>query len=221
MPFARELSEETKHRFIEAATQMFAVHGFSNTTVRELAKAAHCHVGAINYHFGSKEKLYQAVVLKTFRQLSERRVASLRSLMERTGGHPSLEAVVHAFAHAFLDPFLHEEQADIRLRLVLHEMVHQLLPRQLVQRELIDPVNKALMQALSAAAPELDQETLALAIYSLVAQLVHVVHLHWFAPTRAAEYTSFGPLLLDHIVRFTSGGIKSLQKALIAQEAAC
>ena len=52
--------EETRERIIEAAIQVFANHGFEGASTRRIAELAGANQGLITYHFGSKEKLWQA-----------------------------------------------------------------------------------------------------------------------------------------------------------------
>lgn len=54
--------ENTRDRLIKVAMEMFAENGYDKTSVRELAKKADANIAAINYHFGGKEGLYQAVL---------------------------------------------------------------------------------------------------------------------------------------------------------------
>lgn len=54
--------ENTRDRLIKIAMEMFAEHGYDKTSVRELARKADANIAAINYHFGGKEGLYQAVL---------------------------------------------------------------------------------------------------------------------------------------------------------------
>lgn len=51
----------TASDLVQAATQLFAAHGFEGTSVRTITTAAGANLGAITYHFGSKEALYEAV----------------------------------------------------------------------------------------------------------------------------------------------------------------
>ncbi len=203
------VGEETRQRLLESAAELFARKGFSDTTVRELAKSARCNVAAISYHFGSKEKLYEVVLVRTLRQLAQRRIASLEAVLTAYHGQPPRQTVLTAFARACLDPLLVADKAEVRLQLLLREMAQQRLPSELMQRELVAPVHKFLIQALAFAVPELEQEDLPLVAYSFVAHLVHVLHLHWFLPKKAQFYRAYGDKLLAHIVRFTAGGIYS------------
>ena len=48
----------TRLRMLHAALDLFGRHGFDATTTRMLTQAAGVNLGAIPYHFGSKEALY-------------------------------------------------------------------------------------------------------------------------------------------------------------------
>jgi AcrR family transcriptional regulator len=48
-------------QIMEAAEKLFAEQGFSGTSVRDIAEAAHVNLAMISYYFGSKEKLMEAM----------------------------------------------------------------------------------------------------------------------------------------------------------------
>uniref|UniRef100_I2Q5V2 Transcriptional regulator n=1 Tax=Desulfovibrio sp. U5L TaxID=596152 RepID=I2Q5V2_9BACT len=54
--------DETRMRLIEAAGEIFSCKGFQAATVREITKLAQANLAAIHYHFGSKDRLYLAVL---------------------------------------------------------------------------------------------------------------------------------------------------------------
>ena len=56
---------ETHSRLLESAVKLFAENGFNGVSVRELCAAADANVAAIQYHFGGKEGLYQAIFATT------------------------------------------------------------------------------------------------------------------------------------------------------------
>jgi len=55
---------DKRTHILEIAEEMFAHNGFDGTSVRELAKKAEVNLAMINYYFGSKEKLFEALIEK-------------------------------------------------------------------------------------------------------------------------------------------------------------
>lgn len=57
------MSKETSTRdhLLDTAGHLFAERGFDGLSIRDLAEAAEVNLGAVNYHFRSKEELYMAV----------------------------------------------------------------------------------------------------------------------------------------------------------------
>ena len=49
---------ETRRRVLDAAGRVFAARGFRDATVADICRSAGANVAAVNYHFGSKRKLY-------------------------------------------------------------------------------------------------------------------------------------------------------------------
>lgn len=58
----REDGDATKARIIAVAGRLFAERGFAETTSKEICEQAQTNITAVNYHFGSREGLYQTVV---------------------------------------------------------------------------------------------------------------------------------------------------------------
>ena len=59
-------SDDTRTALLDAAKQLVGERGYAGTSVRELAAAAGTNIGAVNYHFGSREKLLNQAVLEDF-----------------------------------------------------------------------------------------------------------------------------------------------------------
>ena len=60
---------DTKARIINAAERLFAEQGFAQTSMREITAKAEVNLAAVNYHFGNKNNLIQAVFQRYFEQL--------------------------------------------------------------------------------------------------------------------------------------------------------
>lgn len=63
---------ETTERLLAAGRQLFARGGFEGTSVRALTTEAGANLGAITYHFETKEGLYQAVLERVLGPVRER-----------------------------------------------------------------------------------------------------------------------------------------------------
>jgi len=62
-------ADRARARLIAAAIEIFGEKGPKGATVREIARAAGQNVAAIAYYFGSKEKLYSAVLEGIIREI--------------------------------------------------------------------------------------------------------------------------------------------------------
>src|SRR5205085_2358496 len=68
---------ETRTRILDAAEELFMQHGFEGTSMRLLTAKAGVNLAAVNYHFGSKDALIEAVF---HRRLDPMKVALERAL---------------------------------------------------------------------------------------------------------------------------------------------
>lgn len=61
-PTSPNKGEQTRRKLLLAALKKFGEKGYENASVREIADEAEQNVAAIGYYFGSKERLYAAVL---------------------------------------------------------------------------------------------------------------------------------------------------------------
>ncbi|MFT5520749.1 MAG: AcrR family transcriptional regulator [Enterobacterales bacterium] len=61
----------TKNRILNSAEVLFAEHGFNETSLRIITSVADVNLAAVNYHFGSKKVLIQAVIDRYFITFTE------------------------------------------------------------------------------------------------------------------------------------------------------
>ncbi len=83
IPIARERgASATKTRLLDAAEALFLEHGFEATSLRAITAAAGVNLAGVNYHFGSKEELFQAVLTRRLDPMNQARL-DLLSRMEQ------------------------------------------------------------------------------------------------------------------------------------------
>src|SRR5256885_7797414 len=63
------VSKATREKIIKAASRAFALNGYEGASIRTIVAEADVNQAGINYHFGSKEGLYRAVLQAAVRAL--------------------------------------------------------------------------------------------------------------------------------------------------------
>jgi len=87
----------TKQRILDAAESLFMEHGFEATSLRSITAAAGVNLAAVNYHFGSKEELFQAVLTRRLDPMNHARLSLLTRLEAAAAPQPlSCEKILTA-----------------------------------------------------------------------------------------------------------------------------
>ena len=83
---------ETRTRILDAAEELFMLHGFGGTSMRLLTSKAGVNLAAVNYHFGSKDALIEAVFRRRLDPMNAERIAAIDRLEDL-----SAESIIRAF----------------------------------------------------------------------------------------------------------------------------
>jgi AcrR family transcriptional regulator len=94
-PGTTDHRRQTKDRILDTAERMFAEQGFELTSLRALTAEANVNIAAVHYHFGSKERLFEAVLQRLVGPVNTERLTTLDALEAR--GTPTLEGLIDAF----------------------------------------------------------------------------------------------------------------------------
>ena len=86
---------ETRTRILDAAEELFMLHGFEGTSMRLLTAKAGVNLAAVNYHFGSKDALIEALFRRRLDPMNVERIAELDRL--EAGDSVTPEAIIRAF----------------------------------------------------------------------------------------------------------------------------
>lgn len=145
-------TQDTKERILDAAEALFAENGFSATSLRAITAEAEVNLASVNYHFGSKESLIEAVFDRRLEPLKEERLRRLEECARREDPL-EVEAILRAFmlppfrmmsvvgresarfmtliSRAFMDPGSHPERFYHRYFEEVATKTHELLLRAL------------------------------------------------------------------------------------------
>lgn len=108
---------DKKQQIIEAAIELFSQKGFEGTSIRDLAAKADVNVAMVNYYFGSKEKLFEALV--------EVKAASARGTLEELLNDKNLTSIEKI--DRIVDSYVE--------RLFSHRMFHRLIHQELIMNQ--------------------------------------------------------------------------------------
>jgi len=110
-------SKVTRNRIIKAAAPIFAEHGYEGASIRRIVAKADVNQAAINYHFGSKEELYRAVLRMALEALQH---ADGPASSDAGAGR---DAALRDFVRRQLQPMLGRDELSHYLRIFNWETV--------------------------------------------------------------------------------------------------
>ena len=201
----------TKERLLTAATRVFADRGFKETTVREICALAGANVAAVNYHFGSKDKLYSAV-LGDFLSSAFSRFPIDVGVGPDSLPEDRLKAYIRGFLYRLLgdgDP-LYEKLGKLLMAEILEPSEHF----DTMSERYIVPTYEALRHIVGELLPNADEDIVHRCAGSVVGQCLLFDHakgiIQRMCPKLALEANSLDRAA-DFIAEFSLGGIARLK----------
>lgn len=202
---------DTKRRLLDAAELLFAAHGFEGTSMRAVTQTADTSLSAANYHFGSKQALIEAALVRRIEPLNSRRLEAIDALEKSSEGIDSVEALLTAFLQPGFAVQRESSEAGRRLREVAarfsadpHEIVSKL------KLELFAPVIGRYLDALERALPDRTREELALDFQFFLGVMIHVMSgKNVFSRDDAAPVPYADEAILDRMVAFAAAGLRA------------
>ncbi len=95
-------SDRTRQTILDAAAYLFREHGFSATTLRQIASQAQIKAGSIYYYFGSKDEILDEVMEHGIRVVYEAVENAVSALSEDAAGRLRLETAVATHLYTLL-----------------------------------------------------------------------------------------------------------------------
>ncbi|MDG2122563.1 MAG: TetR/AcrR family transcriptional regulator [Verrucomicrobiales bacterium] len=107
---ATEKLEElgTRDRLLDVAETLVAAHGFDAVSLRQVTSDAGANLAAVNYHFGSRDGLFQAAIGRRVEPINRERLQMLDDL--EAGGEPGIEAVLGALFRPVVNIYRESEK---------------------------------------------------------------------------------------------------------------
>ena len=148
----------TKDRILGAAEELFAQHGFSGTSLRQVTSRAEVNIAAVNYHFGSKENLVNEVFRRRMDEMSSHRLEMLRKALAEHPGE--LEPILAAFVEPALAVAADRRGGVAFVRVVARAYAEQNDNLRRFLSEKYGHVLREFARAMATCLPHLDKEQL-------------------------------------------------------------
>ena len=153
---------ETRTRILDAAEELFMLHGFEGTSMRLLTSKAGVNLAAVNYHFGSKDALIEALFRRRLDPMNTARIAELERLEQEAGGRAlAPAAIIRAFVGASLR-LVEDTRCGGRnfIRLLGRTYTEPTKPIRALIGQLYAPTMERYKAALERALPHMPREEL-------------------------------------------------------------
>lgn len=171
---------DTKEKILDAAEILFAKEGYLATSLRKITGDAGVNLAAVNYHFGSKEGLLEAVLNRRLVPLNRTRIEALNEVLNsaREGGRrPELSEVMRAF----IEPTLRFRDAGPGARNTILLVGRSLVESDDTARKkimlLFTPYIELFIKSIGDSLPELAHEELIWKSHFLFGSVSHTMRL--------------------------------------------
>lgn len=207
-------NKSVQNRLLDSAEELFCEHGFEGTSIRDIAAAADCNIASVNYYFGGKQQLYEQVWRRHLIPMRDARIESIEKILQKEP-KTTLENLIKSFATTFAGSILDVSKTSRLGQLMAREYINRHLPPKMFVDEVMAPTITAMQKALEQTCPNLDESKVPLVVFSLLGQLVHLVHVKTMFDEESGDASSetfdFAEAI-DHIVKFSSAGIRAYIK---------
>ncbi len=105
-PTKAEQRAEMMKQILDAAEDLFSLHGLYGVTLQDVAKRIRVHHTLLNYYFKDKKKLFDAVFARRAVISSSRRMKALDKYEHDSNGKPTVEGALHTFLDSDLDLYI-------------------------------------------------------------------------------------------------------------------
>jgi len=202
----REDGAQTRQQLLEVAGQVFAEQGYARATSKEICARAGANIAAVNYHFGSKDGLYAAVL-----EEAHARLVSIDIVTKATQGDAEPGEKLRVLLLQVVSQIARRDQ-DWALRVLSREVM---APTALMDRMISNQVRPKLKLVAAMIAGVLDVPVDHPAVSRCMVNIIGPCGflLITSADSQKQIFPSFAvepQTLVEHMVTFALGGLKAV-----------
>lgn len=195
---------DTQEKILDTAERLIGEQGYASTSLRQIITTAGVNLAAVHYHFGSKEELLDAVVMRKAGPVNQARLEALARVEQEAGdGPPDLEKVLDSFFAPTAEVAGRNPQF---VRLMGRIYSEGLMPK-IVQKH-FQPAAGKFLAALARALPDLPQDELMWRVHFMVGAMAHTLCGAPVFPVPVDPISDF-PRRMQRLVAFLGAGFRA------------
>lgn len=101
--FDQRRPDGTRKLVLDVAARHFAEHDYSGTSLRAIQREVGVNPATVHYHFGSKDALYRAVIVRSLDLIQHQRLDRLKKVPANLVGRARLEGILLAYLSPHLE----------------------------------------------------------------------------------------------------------------------
>lgn len=206
---ARQDGLETRRALLEAAGEVFAEHGYAKATSKEICERARANIAAVNYHFGSKEGLYAAVL-----QEAHARLVSIESMTATASSNVDAKQKLRMFLGQVVGQLSSRERTGWELRVLSREILSRSpMMAGLVEKQIAPKAT--LLRAIVAEVMKLPAEHPAVSrsIINIIGPVLMLLVTDRTIQKKVAPHLDLAEdAMTEHFVTFALGGLEAVAR---------
>lgn len=193
---------DTKERILDAAEKLFGQNGFDATSLRDITAEAQVNLAAVNYHFQSKESLFEAAIARRMEPVNRKRM----EMLDAAGANPTLEQILLAF----LSPLFERQPPEVVALMSQVLATPDMFVRQFFKKHLAAATQRFL-EVLSQALPALSREDVMWRLHFTAGAMAHLMARGPVLPEISGGLIDMRdrPAVLARLVTFAAAGFRA------------
>ena len=210
-PLPQSLPVETRTCILDVAERLFAEQGLERVSIRDIIQTAHLNLGAINYHFGTKQQLIAAIFERRLVPLDQERLRLLDAVEKTAGAKaPKLEDVLEAFIRPAVQHAMDLEQESTVFRKLMARCFMEANPElEALLHSHFGPVVRRFDAALMRAMPQLTRVELFWRMNLILGALHHSLLMLDKVPPGAPKNHANVEDYVQRLVAFGAAGFRA------------
>ena len=138
----------TKEKLLASATQMFAERGFDGVSTRDLVAISMVNLCSINYYFGSKQKLYDAVLDNIVDNVKENLISNIDEYKKQN--IPAIDKITFIISE-FFDYLFSNKISNSMVMILFRELLNTTSGGDRIYKEIMEPLKRKFTNLVTEA----------------------------------------------------------------------